>query len=113
MIATVCTTALCVVLTGPFTNYDGDTFRSNGRSWRLFGVDAAELHQPGGREAKAALAGLLAGPMECIVISGSATRIVADCTLPDGRSLSCAMIGQPYVTEAPQFSGGAFRGCEE
>ncbi|WP_324668049.1 thermonuclease family protein [Geochorda subterranea] len=38
---------------------DGDTFRANGRYFRLVDVDCPELHQPGGQAAKERLSALV------------------------------------------------------
>ena len=54
------------------TVFDGDTIKLNGMTWRLWGIDAPELHQScadswqAGVEAKRALERLMAvGPVQC------------------------------------------------
>lgn len=86
---------------------DGDTLRcanieqANGRV-RLARIDAPEMREPGGREAKAALAAMLTGPVRCKPVDALPDtkefekqdlfgRIVARCRVR-GRDLGKAMI---------------------
>lgn len=111
--AMICAATFC--LTPPYRVVDGDTFHDGFVQVRLWGVNAPERGEPGWAEAGAALRALVADqPLACEP-KGPATygRMPLDCTLLNGERLSCAMIGEPYVTEWLDFSGGAFKGCEE
>lgn len=109
----ICAATFC--LTPPYRVVDGDTFHDGFVEVRLWGVDAPERDEPGYAEAGAALRALVDGqPLACEQMGKSTWgRPPLRCKLPDGRDLSCAIIGTPYVTEAVDFSRGAFRGCEE
>lgn len=95
------------MITAPFicqvaAVHDGDTFTcADGRKVRLAGVDANELDgkchstcaaMPA-RAARAYVGRLIYRQrLSCVQVGTSYRRFVARCTLPDGRSLSCAVI---------------------
>jgi len=72
---------------------DGDSLEVNGQQVRLFGIDAPERRDPGGREAAAELRRLIGRrDPECQhVDTDRYGRDVALCTI-EGRDLSLAMI---------------------
>ena len=100
------------------SNYDGDTFRADvrvgfgiaatgnrgeGQAFRVFGCNAIELALPGGREAQANLAKLLA-PGTVVVLDSIANykyggEFMANVTLPDGRNLTDALIASGYAVK--------------
>jgi len=106
-------TAAAILLLLSYTVTDGDTLRAGDVGIRLWGIDAAEMHDPGGPEAKAALARLTSGAeLRCEVKGGDRYgRIVARCDLPDGRDLACAMVAGGWARDWPRYSGGAYAGC--
>lgn len=94
---------------------DGDTFwiSTADTSIRVWGLDAPETAQPGGARATAALTQLIAGQtLSCrqrdIDRYG---RIVGQCTLPDGRDITAAMIASGTAREYCRFSGNYYGTC--
>ena len=82
--------------------YDGDTFTcADGTKIRTAGVDANELNGSchaacaplSGQQARAFVNRIIYRQrLSCQPVDRSYKRVVARCTLPDGRSLSCATI---------------------
>lgn len=82
--------------------HDGDTIRcTDGHRIRIAGIDANELDGSchnvcapmTGQQARGYVSRLvLRRHIACQPVGTSYSRIVARCTLPDGRSLSCAAI---------------------
>lgn len=70
-------------------------------SIRLFGINAIELRDPGGAEARAHLAALLPAGQKVTVISHGPDkyggRTGAQIILPDGRDVSTVMIADGYA----------------
>ena len=110
MTAALCTLALCFAAV---TVTDGDTLRAGDLRLRLWGIDAAEAHRPGGPEATAAMLGLVAGhPLACEDLGlDRYGRTVARCFLADGTDLACAMVAAGQARDWPKYSGGAYAGC--
>jgi endonuclease YncB( thermonuclease family) len=104
--------ATCVLLGATAT--DGDTVRVAGQGYRLWGIQAAETHEPGGPEATAALAALIAGqPLACRRMQRlpSYNRPVVACELPDGRDLGAEMIRSRLAVEWCRYSRNAYGTC--
>jgi endonuclease YncB( thermonuclease family) len=93
---------------------DGDTLKLNGESYRLWGIDAPERADPAGPAATHALRSLIARqPLECTQRDVDRYgRIVAQCLLPDGTDLACAMVAMGHAADWPRYSGGYYAGCE-
>lgn len=82
--------------------HDGDTFRcADGTRVRVAGVDANEMNGTchnvcapmSAVKARDYAAGLILHQrIACQPVGTSYKRVVARCTLPDGRSLSCALL---------------------
>lgn len=85
--------------------YDGDTLTCADRTRvRIAGVNAREMHGnpcPGDRpcpamaapQAQRITSGMVLGKtLRCRAVGKSWDRVVADCTLPSGAGLSCALI---------------------
>ena len=104
----LCATAMAV---------DGDTLRcaniesANGRV-RLARIDAPEMREDAGRQAKAALAAMLDGPVRCRQIDADPRipgyqhrdrygRIVARCTV-NGVDLGAQLIGSGHAVRWPR-----------
>ena len=105
--------ALLIVTTIAVT--DGDTLRSGDLRIRLWGIDAPELKDAGGPEAKQALADLTNGqPLVCDVVDvGKYGRMIAKCRLPGGADLACEMVRTGHAVDWPKYSGGAYAGCKK
>ncbi len=93
---------------------DGDTIKADGTRYRLWGIDAVEMDEPGGRAARDALSGIIAGqPLACTQIDTDRYgRPVVRCTLPGGTDPACAMVAAGQAKDWPRYSGGHYRGCE-
>lgn len=93
---------------------DGDTIEISGTRVRLFGIDAPELDDPYGKNARWTLVRLCKGAQIRAVLSGdlSHDRTVATCYLPDGRDLSAEMVRLGVAIDWPKFSKGKYRHLE-
>ena len=93
---------------------DGDTLVIDRLLIRLSGIDAPELDQPYGKNAKWALITLCRGQVVTAVCDGTSThdREVATCYLPDGRDLSEEMVKLGMALDWRKFSGGKYRRFE-
>lgn len=93
---------------------DGDTIDIAGTRIRLSGIDAPEMDQPYGKNAKWTLVNLCKGQEVRAVFDGdlSHDRTVATCYLPDGRDLSAEMVKAGMAIDWRKFSGGKYRGLE-
>lgn len=93
---------------------DGDTFYLDGveTRFRLWGVDAPEKDTPGASEAAEALTNLVAGrTLACEEMDRDRyARIVARCTLDDGRDIARILIDIGAAIEMPRYSGGYYGG---
>lgn len=109
-----CLAAIC--LTGVVA-IDGDTLRVNAPGedlrLRLWGISAPEMHDPGGPQAKDALAVLIAGqPLACDVLDVDRySRPVVRCALPSGADVACEMVRSGNAADWPRYSHGAYAGC--
>lgn len=102
------------VLNGKCYVEDGDTIYIDGKSIRLFGIDAPEMNHPYGRNAKWAMVKLCKGQRirAEVLTADHYGRLVARCTLPDGRDLSEELVKQGLAIDWPKFSGGHYRKFE-
>lgn len=93
---------------------DGDTIVINGKHIRLAGIDAPELDQPWGNNAKFALIALCKGQIITADIQEGVSydRIVAKCYLPDGTDLAAKLVEQGLALDWAKYSGGAYRHLE-
>ena len=106
-------------LTGQATAHDGDDLRFGDVRVRLWGIAAPEdrrgLVQPGGPEARAALAALVAGRrVRCELdgtTAGRGSRPVAVCFV-GGRDLAEALVRGGWARDCPAHSGGAYATAE-
>lgn len=96
--------------TGPAYVIDGDTIVVQKINIRLFGIDAPEIEDPYGRNAKFAMMKLCKGQTITVHIIDwdGFGRTVANCYLPDGRDLSAEMVKQGQAIDWPKFSGGIY-----
>ena len=93
---------------------DGDTIDIGGTRIRLAGIDAPELDHPYGKRAKWTLVNLCKGQLVRAVFDEETShgRVVATCTLPDGRDLSAEMVKAGMAIDWPKFSRGKYSGLE-
>lgn len=93
---------------------DGDTIACrNGPHARVAGVEANELHggchlnacpaMPG-PDARRVMSRLVDGKtLHCEAVGRSFKRLVAVCTLPDGRDLRCALVASGAAVDWPGY----------
>ena len=93
---------------------DGDTIQIGDLRIRLAGIDAPELDHPWGKKAKWELVALCKGQSVTATLEPdiSYDRVVATCTLPDGRDLSAEMVKRGMAIDWAKFSGGKYRHLE-
>jgi endonuclease YncB( thermonuclease family) len=122
----------CTVETPPFgpdakiVSIDGDTLRAaNGNEYRLFGIDAPELHQTCteangkswlcGRAAKAKLTTLMkGGDVNCEArTTDRYGRTVAVCSAEGVPDLGEAMVRDCYAIDLGGAAGNPYRDAEE
>ena len=79
---------------------DGDTIEVDGVAVRFAELDCAELGTAAGERAKRQMANLVAGQRLQCVLTGrrSYDRMIGECDLMDGRSLSTFMIQDGYCS---------------
>lgn len=101
-------------MTGRAWVIDGDTIDIGGTRIRLAGIDAPELDDPYGGKAKWTLVNLCKGQNVRAIFDGeqSHDRVVATCTLPDGRDLAAEMVKAGMAIDWPKFSRGKYSGLE-
>ena len=102
------------VLRGRCWVVDGDTIVIDNTHIRLAGIDAPELDHPYGKQAKWAMVQLCKGQTVTARIRPelSYDRVVAECSLPDGRDLAAEMVRAGMALDWPKFSGGKYRHLE-
>jgi len=106
-------------LSGTATAHDGDDLRFGDVRVRLWGIAAPEdrrgLVEPGGPEARIALAALVAGRrVRCDLdgtTAGRSLRPVARC-FAGGRDLAEALVLGGWARDCPAHSGGAYAAAE-
>lgn len=99
---------------------DGDTLAVSvaGRPdrIRLWGMNAWEMKEPGGREAKRVLDRLLAARgsrLNCRPVERDRyDRLVAQCFTQDGLDLAAIVVSSGYGQDCPRTSGGHYRTLE-
>ncbi len=109
LLITLASTAAAADLSGPARAIDGDTMRVGETTVRIWGIAAPERSEPGGRQATAAMADLLArGPVSCLD-SGDRShgRVVAACTVA-GVDIGGAMVASGWARDCPAYSGGVY-----
>ena len=102
------------VISGRAYVVDGDSIIIDKVMVRLAGIDAPELDQPYGQNAKRALIQLCKGQIIQATVDDQDhfDRTVATCHLPDGRDLSAEMVTCGMALDWPKFSGGRYRALE-
>jgi len=102
------------IITGRCSVIDGDTISIQGKSIRLAGIDAPELQHPWGQKAKWELVRLTKGSIVTATVlpEMSYDRIVAVCTLPDGRDLAAEMVKLGLALDWGKFSATKYRHLE-
>lgn len=93
--------------------HDGDTCRiSIGgkiRKIRLSGVDAPELDQPYGREARNYIIKVLSGAKITLKCTGKSYDRKICVIFANGKDIRADMVRKGYAHDAPKYSNGKFR----
>lgn len=96
------------VIQGKAIVQDGDTIYVQGQAIRLFGVDAEELGEPHGAQAKYALRSIIGQrEVSCALMSQSYNRHVAMCSV-NGADLAESIISTGYALDCKKYSGGIY-----
>lgn len=93
---------------------DGDTIHIGSKKIRFAGMNAPELDEPYGKQAKWALVELCKGQEITAYPTGETSyeRIVAKCYLPDGRDLAAEMIKLELALDIPHFPNADYKHLE-
>jgi endonuclease YncB( thermonuclease family) len=95
-------------LTGPPFVIDGDTLVINSTHIRLWGIDAPEMHQPFGPQAKQMLQSM-GGPITCNQKAvDKYKRIVAQCFI-DKVDVGSKLVSLGYAWDYTQYSKGYYK----
>ena len=102
------------VLSGTCHVIDGDTIVIGNQKIRFAGMNAPELNEPYGKQAKWALVALCKGQIITAYPTGETSydRIVAKCFLPDGRDLAAEMVKMELALDIPQFPNADYKSLE-
>ena len=106
-------TLASIILAAGIHVHDGDTIGRGPDRVRIWGIDAPELQEPGGKASRDHLRALIEGQaLACTMIERDRYgRRVMRCTLPGGVDLACAMVDAGHAQDWPRYSGGAYAGC--
>ena len=101
-------------LSGTCYVIDGDTIVIGKQKIRFAGMNAPELNDPYGKQAKWALVELCKGQIITAYPTGETTfdRIVAKCFLPDGRDLAAEMVKMELALDIPHFPNADYKEFE-
>ena len=93
---------------------DGDTIVIGKQKIRFAGMNAPELNEPYGKQAKWALVELCKGQTITAYPTGETSfdRIVAKCFLPDGRDLAAEMVKMELALDIPHFPNADYKEFE-
>ena len=93
---------------------DGDTIAIGKQKIRLAGIDAPELHNPYGKQAKYALVELCKGNFINAHLTGETSydRVVAKCLLDDGRDLAAEMVKMELALDISHFPNADYKHLE-
>lgn len=102
-----------IILSAGIHVHDGDTIGRGPDRVRLWGIDAPELREPGGKASRNYLRSLIAGQqLSCEMIERDRYgRRVMRCELPSGADLACQIVTAGHAEDWPRYSDGAYAGC--
>lgn len=99
------------IVAGRATVVDGDTIEIKGQRIRLWGIDAPEARQPGGKAAAQELDAFLAAARPAICYERDTDRygrMVGTCYRADGKDAAQHMVATGNALDWPKFSGGYY-----
>ena len=93
---------------------DGDTIHIGSKKIRLAGINAPELTEPYGKQAKWAMVELCKGQTITAYPTGETSydRLVAKCLLDDGRDLAAEMVKKELALDMPHFPDADYKHLE-
>ncbi len=93
---------------------DGDTIEISGRKFRLEGLHAPEVDEPGGAAATRFMRDLLAGRRVVCAPTGdrSYDRLVAVCRLPGEGDIAAELVKAGLGRDCARYSGGRYASFE-
>ena len=93
---------------------DGDTFAVGRDRYRLWGIDAPEIHTWAGQRSKRQAAEIIEGRrLYCIEKHRDRWgRRVVQCYTDRGADIGCALVSRGAASDWPRYSGGYYRNCE-
>ncbi|MDE2098031.1 MAG: thermonuclease family protein [Patescibacteria group bacterium] len=93
---------------------DGDTIKIKGQPIRLAGIDAEELSEPHGIEARKAMTAIIGGGLVTCEDTGerSHNRIVATCRTMIGTDIGQAIVAFGAALDCARYSAGRYRAYE-
>jgi micrococcal nuclease len=105
---------ICGYLSGNPVVIDGDTIRIKQQSIRLWGIDAPELDEPGGLDAKYMLETIISyNKVTCKPVGArSHKRIVATCVLPSGENIAATLVQRGFALDCTRYSRGKYKHLE-
>lgn len=102
------------IISGKCHVIDGDTIAIGRQKIRRAGIDAPELQNPYGKQAKWALVELCKGQNITAKLTGETSydRVVARCFLEDGRDLAAEMVKLELALDIPHFPNADYKHLE-
>lgn len=102
-----------IILSAGIHVHDCDTIGRGPDRVRIWGIDAPELSEPGGKASRDYLRVLITGQrLSCTMIERDRYgRRVIRCSLPDGADLACRIVGAGHARDWPRYSGEAYASC--
>jgi len=93
---------------------DGDTIEVAGRKFRLEGLHAPEVDQPGGAAATNFMRDLLAGKRVACAPTGARSydRLIAVCRLSDAGDIAAALVKAGLGRDCERYSNGRYAQLE-
>ena len=102
------------IISGKCHVIDGDTIAIKKQKIRLAGINAPELNEPYGKQAKWAMVELCKHQNITAHLTGETSydRVVAKCFLDDGRDLAAEMVKKELALDIPHFPDADYRHLE-
>jgi endonuclease YncB( thermonuclease family) len=100
----------CLTLSGMAQVHDGDTISIKHQYIRLYGIDAEELDEPHGYQAREALVRIINNaPVTCTHTGeNSYHRIIARCRTSEGKDIGEELVRAGVVLDCRRYSGGRY-----
>ena len=102
------------IISGKCHVIDGDTIAIGKQKIRLAGIDAPELHNPYGKQAKWKMVEICKGQNITAYLTGETSydRVVAKCFLDDGRDIAEEIVKAGLALDIPHFPNADYKRFE-